>query len=53
VKLLDVSASLGDAELREFIAGGQLNLRMPAFGKTLTKEELDDVIAFIRLRQTR
>ena len=37
-----------DADLKDFIRNGQLNLHMPAFGKTLKEEELDDVIAHIR-----
>ena len=48
VKLAEVAGSLSDAELKEFIAQGQLSLRMPAFGKTLSGEELDDVIAYLR-----
>ncbi len=48
VKLAEVSASLSDADLKEFIAGGQMNLKMPTFRKTLSNEELDDVVAFIR-----
>lgn len=48
VTLAEVAPSLTDAELREFIALGQLSLKMPAFGKTLSNDELDDVIAYIR-----
>lgn len=48
VKLAEVAGSLNDAELKEFIASGQMNLKMPPFGKTLSEEELNDVIAFIR-----
>ena len=48
VKLAEVSASLGDNDLKEFIKSGQMNLKMPSFGKTLTEEELTNLIAFIR-----
>ena len=48
VALRDVSGSLEDDDLRLFLATGQPNLRMPAFGKTLSTGELDDVIAYIR-----
>jgi mono/diheme cytochrome c family protein len=48
VKLAEVAGSLNDADLREFIATGQLNLNMPAFGKTLNDEEMTDLITFIR-----
>lgn len=48
VKLAEVSASLNDNELREFIKSGQMNLKMPPFGKTLNDEELTNLVAFIR-----
>lgn len=48
VKLAEVSASLSDADLKEFIASGQMSLKMPPFGKTLTDDELNDIVAFIR-----
>jgi len=48
VKLAEVSASLSDQDLQEFIAGGQMNLKMPAFGKTLKPDEITDIVAFIR-----
>jgi mono/diheme cytochrome c family protein len=48
VKLAEVAPSLSDADLMEFIARGQVSLKMPAFGKTLTQEELADVAAYIR-----
>jgi mono/diheme cytochrome c family protein len=48
VKLVEVASSVEDRDLHDFIASGQLNLKMPAFGKTLTQEELDDIIAYIR-----
>ena len=48
VTLAEVAPGFTDADLKDFIRNGQLNLHMPAFGKTLKEEELDDVIAHIR-----
>ncbi len=48
VKLTDVAGSMTDQDLKDFIAGGQLNLKMPAFGKTLTPDEIGDVVACLR-----
>jgi mono/diheme cytochrome c family protein len=48
VKLAEVAASLGDNDLKEFIRSGQMNLKMPPFGKTLNGDELTDLVAFIR-----
>jgi len=48
VKLAEVSASLNDKDLKEFITSGQMNLKMPGFGKTLHEDELADLVAFIR-----
>lgn len=48
VKLAEVAASLTDSELMEFIASGQMNLKMPAFGKTLRRDELANLVTFIR-----
>ena len=48
VKLAEVSASLSDQDLTDFIKAGNLDLKMPPFGKTLTQEELIDLVAFIR-----
>ena len=47
-KLAEVAGSLSETDLREFISSGQANLNMPSFAKTLSNEELDDIIAFIR-----
>jgi mono/diheme cytochrome c family protein len=52
VKLAEVAPSLEDQDLIEFVSGGQLNLKMPAFGKTLTTEELKDIVAYIRTWET-
>jgi mono/diheme cytochrome c family protein len=48
VKLAEVASSFEDNDLRDFIASGQMNLKMPAFGKTLTRDELGDLVAYIR-----
>ena len=48
VKLAEVAPSLEDAELMEFIASGQPNLKMPPFGRTLAREDLADLVAYIR-----
>lgn len=48
VKLAEVAPSLSDADLVEFVKSGQLDLKMPAFGKTLKDPELADIVAFIR-----
>ncbi len=48
VKLAEVAASMEDGDLRDFIASGQPNLKMPGFGKTLTRDELNDIVAYIR-----
>lgn len=48
VKLTEVAASLSDADLHDFIASGQANLKMPSFARTLSPDELNDIIAFIR-----
>ncbi len=52
VHLADVLPSLDDTDLTEFIQNGQLNLRMPAFGKTLNESELTDLIAYLRTIET-
>jgi mono/diheme cytochrome c family protein len=48
VKLADAVPSWKDEELREFVAAGQLDLKMPAFRKTLSDDELSDLIAYVR-----
>ncbi|HEY4611997.1 MAG TPA: cytochrome c, partial [Bacteroidota bacterium] len=47
-KMAELAPSLNDKELKEFISAGQVSLRMPGFGTTLTDDELNDVTAFIR-----
>ncbi|MEW6509901.1 MAG: c-type cytochrome [Bacteroidota bacterium] len=48
VKLAEVAPSLDDADLKEFIMTGKIDLKMPGFGKTLSEEELGDLVAYIR-----
>jgi mono/diheme cytochrome c family protein len=48
VTLAEVAPGFTDADLIDFVKNGQLNLHMPAFGKTLNPEELNDVVAHIR-----
>jgi len=46
--LAELAPSINDQQLKEFINGGNVGLRMPAFGKTLSSDQIDDVIAYIR-----
>jgi mono/diheme cytochrome c family protein len=48
VQLAGVASSLNDAELKEMIRTGDVNLKMPSFGATLSADELDDLVAHIR-----
>ena len=48
VRLADVASSLSAADLHDFISAGQPDLKMPSFGKTLSGEEMNDIIAFIQ-----
>jgi mono/diheme cytochrome c family protein len=48
VTLSEVAPGFTDADLTEFIRDGQLNLHMPAFGKTLNPEEMKDLVAHMR-----
>lgn len=48
VPLAQISSTLEDGALREFIAQGVPGSRMPAFRKTFTPEQLSDMVAFIR-----
>ncbi|MBI2830310.1 MAG: cytochrome c, partial [Chloroflexi bacterium] len=43
-----VATGMDDATLRNFIDNGLPGTRMPGFSKTLTQEQITDVIAFIR-----
>ncbi len=53
VKLAAVVSSLDDKVLKEFISSGQMNLKMPAFGKTLKQDELNDLVSFMRTWQNK
>ena len=53
VSLAEVSASLSDAELMEFISTGEMSLNMPGFAKTLSDKEVSDVVVFIRSIETK
>ncbi len=44
--------SYTDEDLRNFEEEGQVDLKMPGFRKTLTRQDLDDIIAHIRTWQT-
>jgi len=46
--LADLAQTIGDEDLKAFISQGQLSLRMPSFAKTLSEEQIADVVAFIR-----
>ncbi len=39
---------IDDKTLKNFVANGQPNLRLPSFAKTLTSEQLNDVVGHIR-----
>lgn len=46
--LADLAQTIDDPSLKKFILDGQTSLRMPGFRKTLTDEDVSDVIAYIR-----
>ena len=49
--LAEIAPTIDDKLLAEFIAGGNVGLRMPSFGKTLSQDQIRDVIAYIRTIQ--
>jgi len=51
VALKDVASSMDDAMLSGFISEGLQGTAMPGFGKTLTDEQIADLVAFIRTWQ--
>lgn len=51
LSLAEIAPTLDDKLLSDFIAGGNVGLRMPSFGKTLTPEQIADVVAYIRTIQ--
>jgi len=48
VALKDAAPGMDDATLAKFIAEGVPGTSMPGFGKTLTEEQIADLVAFIR-----
>lgn len=48
LSLAEMAPTVNDKALGDFITGGNVGLRMPAFGKSLTPEQIKDVIAYIR-----
>lgn len=48
VSLAEIAPSFTDQMLADFITAGNVGLRMPSFGKTLSKEQIADVVAYIR-----
>jgi len=48
VVLAEVAGSLNDTDLLDFVKAGEMDLRMPGFGKTFTDEQFSDLVAFIR-----
>jgi mono/diheme cytochrome c family protein len=46
--LADLAQTIDDATLKKFILDGQVNLRMPGFRRTLTDDDVNDVVAYIR-----
>jgi mono/diheme cytochrome c family protein len=48
VKLAEAAAAFSDKDLKDFVKAGDANQKMPAFRKTLSEDELGDLVAFIR-----
>lgn len=48
VALAQAAPNLDDGALQGFIANGLPGTRMPAFGRTLTSEQIADLVAFVR-----
>jgi mono/diheme cytochrome c family protein len=48
VRLAEAVPSYTDEDLRNFVEEGQVDLKMPAFRKTLSRKDLDDIVAYIR-----
>ncbi|MBI4427705.1 MAG: c-type cytochrome [Ignavibacteriales bacterium] len=46
--LAEIANTIDDATLEKFIVQGQSSLRMPGFGKTLSRDQLSDLVAYIR-----
>ena len=43
---------LADQDFRNFVEEGQVPLKMPGFRKTLSRADLDDIIAYVRTWKT-
>jgi mono/diheme cytochrome c family protein len=48
VRLAEAVPSYSDQDLQNFVGEGQVDLKMPGFRKSLTNEQIKDIIAFIR-----
>ena len=48
VRLAEAVPLYTDQDLRTFVEEGQVDLKMPGFRKTLSRSDLDDIIAYIR-----
>lgn len=48
ISLADMAPSFTDQMLTDFITAGNIGLRMPAFGKTLSRDQIADVVAYLR-----
>jgi len=48
IALQDVAVNMDDAGLARFITESSPGISMPGFGKTLTDEQIEDLVAFIR-----
>lgn len=48
VRLAEAVPLYTDQDLRNFVEEGQVALKMPGFRKTLSRSDLDDIIAYIR-----
>jgi mono/diheme cytochrome c family protein len=53
VQLAAVMPFYTDEDLRNFVREGQIDLKMPGFRKTLSRDQLDDIVAFIRTWEKR
>jgi mono/diheme cytochrome c family protein len=53
VRLAEAVPLYTDEDLRNFVQEGQIDLKMPAFRKTLSRKDLDDIVAYIRSWRSR
>jgi mono/diheme cytochrome c family protein len=53
VRLAEAVLLYTDEDLRNFVQEGQVDLKMPAFRKTLSRNDLDDIVAYIRTWRSR